>query len=132
MRRCIVLLLVLLLTAATGGCASFNQGRGMFLPGQGVTEDFAVRYRCTAEVIKNAAEALNARRPSGQNYIPQVGWDACELMAHNGRPTRIDHEQTADGRYQNWWYQSNTDAHLVTLEYDPKRLRPWVVSYVGW
>lgn len=103
----------------------------MYQPGQGVTPAFAAQWGCKYEDIMIGAEQYAAQLPAGQVYIPQVGWNACNLLAHNGRPTRVDHQQTAYGRSASWWYhaQGSSEAHLVSLEYRDRR---WIVDYVGW
>lgn len=67
--------------------------------------------------------------PDGRAYVPQVGWNACSLMAHVGAPDDVDRQQTADGRHATWWYRSETDVKMVTLTQDG---RQWIVDYVGW
>lgn len=125
---------VCVLAVTLAACASMNRHFGYFRPGQGVTPSIAAEYGCIAKSIESLAATLKESLPPGRNYVPEVGWDACTLMAHNGTPTSIDHQQTATMRAQSWWYQSNAEVHLVTLQYTPGRTEgsPWVVTYVGW
>lgn len=115
-------------------------------PGHGVSAEFAGRYGCSAELIAKRAEVYHQRLQRGRQFIPQVGWDACELMARNGAPDDVDRIQSAYGQSHNWWWHSDAGAHLVTLERhsgEPKWvgdcpdgecriISPWVVTYVGW
>lgn len=128
--RKIVLALAVLSTAA---CASFR-------PGSGVSEDFASAYYCSAKNIKARADSLKQQLKADEQFIPRVGWNACDLLAHNGVPTRIDRTETGDIVAQSWWYQAVSDysseTHLVTLQLAPRGWSgtgsPWIVTYVGW
>ena len=106
-----------------------------FRPGQGVTPDFATAWGCDAGDIATRASALDSALEAGHVYIPQVGWTACDVLAHNGTPTRVDLQQTAYGRSASWWYEcpdcDQPTVHLLSLNYDPDRVA-WVVTYVGW
>jgi len=107
-----------------------------FRPGQGITPEAARDYGCDYESLVDHADTLTTRL-SGESYqyIPQVGWDACELLAHNGTPTRVEHQETAEGqRYMSWWYQAEDETHLVSLVWQPTegKVSSWIVNYVGW
>ena len=110
--------------ALIGACSSFR-------PGTDVAPEVAHAWGCSVSAVQQRAVVLDSLLPAGKVYIPQVGWDACELLAHNGSPTRIELQQTADVRAANWWYQSEEVAHLVGLQLDPRTMR-WFVTYVGW
>lgn len=119
----IVRLAVVLVLVTVAGC--------QFQPGQGVSPTFASQWGCNYTEVMEQADRLAERLPAGKVYVPQVGWTACELLAHNGRPTEIDRQQTAYGRSASWWYSSTTsyETHLVSLTLRSGR---WVVDYVGW
>jgi len=107
------------------GCATFR-------PGHGVTPDIATQYGCNYDAIVAQTDTLTAGLGGAQYvYIPKVGWDACNLLAHDGAPTRVEHLETQDVRAQDWWYQDEDNTHLVTLTWEPKSGR-WFVTYVGW
>lgn len=126
---------ILSLLAALTGCATAQ-------PGQGVTADFATAMGCDVEEVRQRAADVKLGLSAGRTYIPQVGWDACEMLARVGKPTSIDRQQVGDQRSMSWWYTTDTKARLVTLDFDVTRLKsivgagysgcPWVVSYVGW
>jgi hypothetical protein len=106
-----------------------------FRPPTTVPADFAASWGCNAANVESAAAALEAVLESGQRYIPQPGWDACDLLAHNGLPTHIDRQSSADGRHAaTWWYQCVAEGcdetHMVTLALVEGR--GWIVDYVGW
>ena len=80
------------------------------------------------------AETLKRGLEHDHQYIPEVGWDACSLLAHNGSPTEIDYQTSEYSRSMSWWYHEVEDVHLVTLDYRPDNRggSNWIVSYVGW
>lgn len=126
-----------------------------YQPGAGVSPDFASSVGCNYKQVMERARVLKARLEDGLTYTPRVGWDACNLLAHNGKPSRIEYQETATTRYASWWYQTGGDVGLVTLTLGRTRGRtpnspigcpsqwltncppemsssPWVVTYVGW
>lgn len=111
------------LVLALMACATFT-------PGHGVTEELANRWGCDYSHVTSLAAEVKDGLPPGNEYIPQTGWSVCELMAHNGAPTRIDYQELRGQRFSTWWYQAETEAHMVNLELTASR--GWRVSYVGW
>lgn len=108
---------------STAGCA-LNQ------PGQGVTRNIAMSWGCNYEVVRHRAKESKARLTAGHHWIPQVGWDACDLLANIGAPRDVDKRQSTYGRSASWWYpKGEYDVRLVTLAQDGPR---WVVDYVAW
>lgn len=103
-----------------------------YQPGSRVTPEVCERWGCDWPAVQARADELKADLELGQNWIPQVGQDACEVLARVGAPTDVDYQQTTMGRSASWWYQmQNTDAHLLSLDLDPET-GDWFVSYVGW
>ena len=100
-----------------------------FTPGRGVDEEFAGAWGCSESQVAARAEVLKAALGSGRQYIPRVGWSSCELMAHNGKPTRVDYQRTATITAASWWYQSDSETHLISLTREQGQ---WIVTYVGW
>lgn len=113
-------------------------------PGTGVTPDFASAWACNADSALAKAAKLVTDLKQNEQYIPHPGWDACDVLAHNGVPTRVEYQLLADGSgHASWWYPCVSDycseTHLVTLTlvlghlegstYVPNR---WVVDCVGW
>lgn len=117
-------LIRVLILLATAGCASAPFG-----PGHDVNPGWANRWECQLSDVERLTQEAVAGTPKGQVLIPQVGWDACHLMAALGVPQRTDLQQTTSGRYTTWWYEGYGQAHMVTLE---NRGALWVVNYVGW
>lgn len=113
------------LLLAALGCATMQ-------PGQGVDETFAREWGCSYEHVMERAEELKERLPDGKMWTPQVGWDACELMARNGKPDRVDKQSSRYGTSASWWWEVSedgyTDMKLVSLEYEDGE---WVVDYTG-
>jgi len=108
------------------GCATlFNP----FQPGARVTPQVADRWGCEYGQVMGAAEQAKEALEIGKNWIPQVGWTACRVLAFTGAPTEVDLQQSSLGRSANWWFRGNSDVHLVTLEQQGSQ---WVVDYVGW
>lgn len=104
------------------GCATMQ-------PGQGVDADFASRWGCDYGAVMARAESLDERLSPGKMWVPQVGWDACDLMAHNGQPDDVDHQQSRYGRSASWWYRvGDYDMRLISLDLEDGE---WVVTYVG-
>lgn len=113
-----------------------------FYPADGVTPAIASRYGCDLKAVQARFTPLfdSLKATKSPSYIPQVGMDACNVLAHVGAPSRIGQQQTADGRSETWWYHkraiSSRDAktHMVTLQLTQGKpgSSPWVVDYVGW
>lgn len=117
-----VLLLLAFLILALTGCMTMQ-------PGQGVDEDFAQRWGCDPATVMARADSLADELPSGQMWVPQVGWSACDLMSHNGAPDDIDRQTSRAGRSASWWYTSGKyETRLISLDYEGGE---WVVTYVG-
>lgn len=130
MRRILMAVLIL----ALGGCASlFNGWMGLDfdLPGRGVDERAAQQWGCQADQVQTAAAENRRGLGLGQTYTPQVGWTACELMAHVGAPRDYELQQTTEGRSASLWYGKPADPHLVTVALDSTR-GVWIVNYVSW
>lgn len=126
-RRAWVIGLVLL-----AGCATLLNP---FQPGSGVSASVAQRWGCDRDAVAQEAEEARRGLKVGQNWIPQVGWNACTVLARVGAPTEVDLQQTAYGRSASWWYKSGYDVHLVSLEAHEGRVTgqpTWTVTYVGW
>ena len=81
------------------------------------------------KAVQDRAIQKSADLPLGHEFIPQVGWTACELLASEGQPTRVELQQTTEGRLARWWYQNEDETHQVSLRLD---LTGWVVDYVSW
>lgn len=124
LRKCVALAN---LVAVLSGCAAMLNP---YQPGSRLSPELAERYGCDWAQVVARAETLKEGLELGQNWIPRVGWDACEVMAHVGGPTDIDYQQTTRGQSVTWWYHmENTDAHMVSLSQEG---RGWIVTYVGW
>jgi hypothetical protein len=126
---------------------AFTAACGLYQPGRGVTPSLASSVGCAITEVRARAEALRETLPSGYTFTPEVGWDACELLAHVGAPSRIERQQNEYGRYMSWWYQTylgagvGYDTRLVSLAYQPSEFDArgvrtakfrWAVTYVGW
>ena len=122
-KRCLLLLIGVL------GCGAIHT------PGSGVSPVASTSVGCSYEWIMAKAESLKVGLEYRYQYIPQVGWDACDLLAHNGVPSEVDRQTTEFSRSLSWWYhEADGDVHLVTLDYRPGKRTgsKWVVTYVGW
>jgi hypothetical protein len=128
MRKCLLLVAALALTS----CAALNElSHGPDYPGSGINYDTASRWGCNAAIIKIEAQELIADLEPGKTYIPQVGWDACKLLAHNGAPRDYDYQMTRYGRSASLWYGSPMNPHLVSMEHNEASGK-WTITYVGW
>jgi len=126
--------ILLLALVSFGGCASlFNAWMGIDfdLPGRGVNDRVAQQWNCRADRVQIAAEEYRKELSVGQTFVPQVGWNACELLARMGAPRDYNLQQTTSGRSASLWYGRGTDPHLVSLDLNPTR-NEWVVTYVGY
>lgn len=105
------------------GCAAHR-------PPQTVPEDFTMSYGCDPQEVQQRADRLREQMDGPTSvYIPQTGWTACDLIAHNGRPSEVDRTSGYGETQHTWWYQGNTDMGMVTLEPEGGE---WVVTYVSW
>jgi hypothetical protein len=94
------------------------------------------QWGCDPLVVQAARQAnYRADRPEWWQPTPEVGWTACELLARNGSPDRVDHVRTAAAQADNLFYRDPAAApgepktHLVTLE---PAAAGWRVSAVVW
>lgn len=97
-------------------------------PGEDVSRSFASEWGCEYRAVMARADTLAEELPEGEAWIPQVGWDVCELLARNGRPDDVDRQQSRYGRSADWWYETAEGLKLVSLE---RRAGTWIVDYVG-
>ena len=134
-------LLICMVAVATGCTASGGSGalRGMgtLVPGYGVAPEavtahcesqqhFAARVAHYEEVMKQRAD----QSPYGVVEvadIPQVGQDACEVLAMLGAPNEQNVHRSASGESYTWWYRTrqpsqNAEPHIVRMEYDAERV----------
>lgn len=119
--RAAVLALGVVLSVAMVGCAAMQ-------PGQGLDRRFPSNWGCSYNEVAERAERLAADLPDGKMYTPQVGWTACDVLAHNGQPDRVDTQTSAYSRSASWWYDTAEDMNLISLE---RQGGEWVVTYVG-
>ncbi len=68
--------------------------------------------------------------PSGSRYTPMVGWDVCDVLAHNGIPTSSSTVATSSGRAEHWYYTGNTMSGLIVMV--PGKNGRKVVESVVW
>lgn len=115
-----ILPLLLLAGALTVmGCATY--------PG-GFNNAFAEQWGCDYDQV---VEEMGEYR-SGATFTPQVGWTACDVLAHVGGPADVNRQQSEQGQSATWWYRdygSSGGARMVTLEL---RGGHWIVDYVSW
>lgn len=109
------------LAVLAAGCATMQ-------PGQGVDEGFARSWGCSYEQVMERAEELEERLPEGRMWTPQVGWDACELMARNGKPDDTDRTYTNYSTTATWWWQTDDGLKMVSMEL--VKGGEWEVTYV--
>lgn len=117
-------LLTVLTCFFIAGCAAHR-------PPATVPEDFVRRYGCDPQELQQRADQLRERLSGATKvYIPQTGWTACELIAHNGRPSEVDRTSGYGQQSETWWYQGNEDMGMVRLVLETTE--GWVVDYVSW
>lgn len=116
---------MVLAACATGAVIAGDQ------PGGGVDQDLAHAWGCNSVVVQQKAEEYRAALPAGRVYMPQVGWDACELLARVGAPRNINRQQSTTGRSAHWWYGPRSSPTLVRLEQYQEANNKWRVVYVG-
>lgn len=115
---------LIVVALALAGCVAYQ-------PGAGVTPRVMEAWGCDYPTMQERIEYRKANKSSSEVWIPQVGWDVCELLAAVGAPTSVDRIQSASGRSVNFWYQEpNAATHLVSLE--QRASGRWIVDYVGW
>lgn len=118
MRRTMIVLALL-----AAGCVAHR-------PGVGVTDAVARRWGCDPAEIFVRAESLKQQLSSSQQFIPQVGWTACDLLAHNGAPSEVEQTSTRAGTTYHWWYRDQYELNLIALEQDGSGVLR--VVYVDW
>jgi hypothetical protein len=107
---------------------------------------------CVESTVRARADSLKATLGPYERFIPRVHWDACDVLAYNGTPEKVEIQENEHGRTMSWWYYDYdqygvSEAHLLTLE---QRIPPlpkadsirggypmnagsrWIVVYVGW
>lgn len=115
--------LLLAAFALATGCVTFASGPVH------VDERVATAYGCDAELVRLRAVEVSKDLGAGRVWVPQVGWNACNLLAHNGTPNDIDTQTSEYGRSATWWYRGYRESRMVRLEW---RAPDWRVIYVGW
>ncbi len=104
-------------------------------PGQGLPRDLAERWGCNYDDLMQETARLEGHRAADPPPIPQPGWDACEVLAHNGAPQDIDTQRPAETS-ATWRWRSDDGTHLVDLELvrptPPGKQSPWIVTDVRW
>jgi hypothetical protein len=103
--------------------------------GQTVPRDLAERWGCNYDALMQETARLEGRRAEGPPPIPQPGWDACEVLAHNGAPQDVDTERP-ESTSATWRWRSDDGTHVVNLELarptPPGKRSPWIVTEVRW
>jgi len=112
----------ILALAVAIGCAS-----SLSTPGVGLTPEVSNRWGCDYGSVASRAEIHRQDLIDANDYyVPTVGWDACDLLAHNGAPSRVEERAGS----VDWWYESATTAFKVTLQREESRYSDtavWVV-----
>lgn len=126
--------LTLAVLAALPGCSLFNAWWGLDfeVPGRGVTSSVAQQWACDIEAVQANAARYRREAGFGSVFIPQVGWDACELLARTGAPREHTIHQVGGVRAASFWYGTPNAgrAHLVTLTQNDRGR--WIVDGVHW
>jgi hypothetical protein len=113
---------LVLVATILAGCATWT-------PGRGVSPELADSWGCHYDAVMARAAEVDTLGAS-EEWIPRVGYDACEVLARNGSPTQVEWHETASGQSVSWWYSwPYAGTHLLRLE---AREGQWVVAYVGW
>jgi hypothetical protein len=114
-------------------------------PNSQVSDAEAYQWGCDAALLKQKTREFNmeAERQGGALrqaaffgvVEPAIGWDACDLLAHDGAPSRVVEQPLLEARrHLSLWYdrptfKGNLETHLVTLT---ERAGSWVVNGVKW
>lgn len=91
------------------------------------------QWGCDPLAVQAANRAYWSTLPKNTEEVePEVGWDACELLAKSGEPREVTSIQTATGRSYSLIYRplAGGKAHLVTLV--PSGQGDWRVETVVW
>jgi hypothetical protein len=91
------------------------------------------QWGCDPLAVQAANREYWSTLPKGTEEVePQVGWDACELLAKSGEPREVTSIQTPAGRSYTLIYRPvrGGTSHLVTLV--PTDAGRWQVETVVW
>ena len=115
---------IAVLAMAMTGCATMDAAM------HGIPPAFSESWGCDGENTNTGRMmTLEEQRAERRGpYLPQVGWNACRVLAELGVPRDIDRRQSAYGRSATWWYGGGSNLLMVTLE---ERSGRWIVDYVG-
>lgn len=95
---------------------------------QTISADLARSLGCNPQDVRERADRLHDQRDNAtQTYVPKVGWTACDLIAHNGEPNRINGNTGHGYSLLDFRYDSGT----VTIEQHGDD-DEWVVTQVRW
>jgi hypothetical protein len=98
----------LALAASIVGCSG---GPGHVQP------DFASAWGCNADSVAALGATVNKDVKPGYRLIPQPRWTACQLLAAEGQPDKVDYVTLAgSARSATWWWSYGSSAHMVTLQ----------------
>ena len=96
------------------------------MPAQLVSTGLARDWGCTKPQVENRASFLADSLEYGLYYIPEVGWDACELLARDGMWDDIKRSDSVAV----WHYYVAGRDRTVTLRGD--EYGRWTVDEVDW
>ena len=93
------------------------------------------QWGCDPLEVQQARIEVGRTRPQGTAAIevkPEIGWDACRMLAESGEPREVRVMETTDARAYHLTYRRLTGgaSHLVTLRQDPAGV--WRVDTVVW
>lgn len=126
---------LLLVTAAllAAGCVLFTPtvtfDRGF------VEEELGCPYPDVLERSRSRRAGLST---PGRYFTPRMGWDACVLLSHNGRPDRVVRTEIGDRPALRMRYEGAPGEGEVLLQRPAcpgdcdRRRRPWEVVFVRW
>lgn len=105
---------------------------GVGSPGYMVSEDVAHRWGCNTVIVQRAAEVAAQELTPGHVWVPQVGWDGCDLLARVGAPREYERQQSRYGRSASLWYGTPSSPKLVRMEQVDEANNKWQIVYVSW
>ena len=95
----------ILAIAVSIGCTST-----LSRPGAGLTPEVSSRWGCDYGSVASRAEIHRQDLTDANDYyIPTAGWDACDLLAHNGAPSRVEERAGS----VDWWYENATTTFTI-------------------
>lgn len=98
-----------------------------------LTRGIAERWGCSYNAVRRVYGELHSDLPAGDGYAPEMGWSACEALAHLGPPDSVERDSAG----VSWLYPAPADRAVGSrrwraVYFDSTPGEGWSVLYDTW